>query len=90
MKKQTIVRVVFAFEVMVFGWFYLYSANGFFAVKKLQQESALIEERIQITMCEIQALQTTIVAWKSDPFYIEQFAREHLQMAREQEIIIPL
>jgi cell division protein FtsB len=88
MKKRTIFRLFFALEIVVFGWVYMYGSNGLCAIMQLKQESAAIEDQIKLVQQEIQELQKTIIAWRSDPFYIEQFARENLHMAREGEIIV--
>lgn len=85
MRKQTMLRIFFAGEVIIFTGFYFCGSNGVFAVAQLKKESAVIEQKIQITMHDIEQLQTTITAWQSDPFYKEKIARETLQMARKDE-----
>lgn len=87
MRKQTVLRLFFAGEVVVFTWFYFCSSNGVLAVNQLKQESSAIEKQILIVTQEIEKLQTTITAWQSNPFYKEQIAREKLHMAREEEIV---
>ena len=87
MRKQTMLRIFFAGEIIVFTGFYFYGSNGVFAVAELKKETAAIEQQIQITMQEIEQLQTTITAWQSDPFYKEKIARETLQMAHKDERI---
>ncbi len=85
MKKQTILRLFFTGEVLVFTWFYFCGTNGIFAVSQLKKESILIEEQIQTAVHEIEKLEATIVAWQSDPFYKERIARKDLHMAGKDE-----
>ncbi len=87
MKKQTILRLFFTGEVLLFTWFYFCGTNGIFAVTKLKKESFIIEQQIETTTREIELLQTTICAWQSDSFYKEKEAREKLHMAESNSIV---
>ncbi len=81
MRKRSMLRLFFAIEVMVFGWFYYHGARGVMAVQQLKQENNLIVAQIKQVQAEMQAVETQLLAWKDDSFFKEKIAREELHMA---------
>ena len=87
MKKRTIFRLFFVAEIIIFGYFYYFGAQGIRAVQELNVENEQISKKITVLNEEISSIKEQIVAWNEDPFHKEKIAREQLQMAAEGEEI---
>ncbi len=85
--KRKILRIFFVSEVVVFSLAYLFSSQGFYNLHKLKKENAALEKDIFASREELKDLADQVVAWKTEPFYKEKLAREHLHMARVDEEI---
>lgn len=85
--KQIVLRAFFLFEIIVFILMYIFGPYGYLVMRKLKQENYHIIEKIKHIQQDANNLEHHIIEWNSTPFYKEKFAREHLQMARENEVI---
>lgn len=85
--KQKILRVFFVLEIIVFLCVYCLGAHGIRLMRQLQQENSALVTEIQQLTTNVQKLERDIMAWDKEPFLKEKFAREHLQMARKDELI---
>ncbi len=86
MSKKLFLRIFFVGEIIFFSGRYLFGANGIKALKKLQQENAVLEEKIaQLTreVGELSIEQKTREQYAC--FYQEEYARKNLQMAYPQD-----
>ena len=81
MQKRSMLRLFFAVEVMIFGWFYYHGARGVQVVQHLKQENNFIVAQIEQIQNEIQLVEGQLAAWKEDSFFREKIAREELHMA---------
>ena len=85
--KKTLLRVFFAFEVVVFSFVYLFGAQGIAAMRQLEQENLQLHATCSQLDTEVQQLTTHVAQLKTNPFYLEKIARENLHMARKDEVI---
>ena len=85
--KQKLLRIIFTGELVFLVGFYFLGANGLPAVMRWQKENQIIAQQVQKTRDEIQKLEQELNDWENDPFYVEQYAREKLAMARADEEI---
>lgn len=85
--KKYIMRVVLCFESLFFVWALVYGPHGITALTAMQEENKRLQETTVQLQTEVAALENTIVAWQTDPYYKEQVAREQLQMAGKDETI---
>lgn len=80
--KKIVMRSFFAFEIILFIFFYFFGAYGLQAMVQLKRENSYLLQEIVSLGQEITHLEQEINAWITDPFYKEKVAREQLQMAR--------
>ncbi len=85
--KKKFLRGFFCLELLIFSSVYLFGAQGMRALWHLQKDNAKLDKELLIAQTQVHDLEKEIVAWKSDPFYQEKLAREHLHMARSGEVI---
>ena len=85
--KQTLFRVFFGIELIVFVFMYLCGAHGIQARRQLHIENLNLSDRIASSKTEVAQLEGEIRSWESDSFYKEKLARERLGLAREGDII---
>ncbi len=85
--KKKLLRGFFCLEIILFTCLYLFGAQGIQALHQLQAANVQLDAELGLVQSQVKALDHEIVAWKSDPFYQEKLAREHLHMARPNEII---
>ena len=85
--KQVILRVFFSLEIIAFILVYIFGAHGYMIMRHLTKENAQLSVQIQSACHEVMTLEQQIHDWNTTSFYKEKFAREHLQMAREGEIV---
>ena len=88
--KHISARVLFATELLIFTWVYLYGAYGFSQLLRLREECAHITTAKKEKETSVATLQKSIAAWNAHPFEKERLAREQLQMARKDEIVYML
>lgn len=81
------VRVLFALQLLLCAWVYLYGMHGLISLLALRQECAQIKQEIADAKKDIASAQEEIIAWNAHSFYKEKMAREQLHMARKGEII---
>ena len=80
--KKTVLRVLFAMEIVAFVGLYLFGTRGMHTLMELQNKQQELNLLVVDAQNEITALNEQIVHWKDAPFYKECIAREQLQMAR--------
>jgi cell division protein FtsB len=85
--KQTFLRVFFAFEIIFFSFVYLFGAQGITALRQLQREDSNLNIVLKQLQTEVKNQEIEIATLQSDPYYLEKIAREHLHMARKNELI---
>lgn len=85
--KKLFLRALLFFEIVIFGFTYLFGSNGLYFLKDLDKENNKLNIEVQNLKNEILSLENQINDWTVDPFYKEQLAREKLQLARENEKI---
>lgn len=83
--KRFLLRFFFSFEVIVFALLYLFGAQGLQSLVRLNKENGRLSREVGLLQKEIEELETTVIAWQTDSFYKEKFARESLHMARKGE-----
>ena len=85
--KRRFMRIFFTLEVFVIFFFYLFGAQGFPVLMRLNQENVQLEHEIEKLFLEIQHLENIMKQWDEYAFYKEKFAREQLHMARSNDQI---
>ena len=85
--KKLFLRALLFFEIVIFGFTYLFGSNGLYYLKDLDRENSLLYNEVVNLKNEISIIENQINDWMVDPFYKEQLAREKLQLARENEKI---
>lgn len=83
--KQKIVRIFFMMEIFLVVGLFIFGTQGLLAYRQLQQEVQHFGGEIELLSQEIQKLEQECDAWRNDPFYVEQCAREKLAMAQDGE-----
>lgn len=86
-KKQLLVRIVFFAELCLFAYGYGWGNHGIINLYKRKKTNNLLAQQVADERQELQLLSERIVAWNQDSFYKERYAREHLHMARKDEIV---
>lgn len=85
--KKKLLRGFFCMEIVIFSCLYLFGAQGIRSLGQLQNDNVKLDGELLLAQSTVKDLETEILAWKADPFYQEKLAREHLHMARPEEII---
>lgn len=85
--KQSILRIFFVLEIIVFVCVYVLGAHGVQLMLQLKHENKQLTQEITHLKTMLNTLEEELIAWNATSFYKEKFAREQLQMAREREII---
>ena len=83
--KRFLLRLFFMVEVGIFVFLYLFGTQGLRALITLRKKNARLAFEVQELETQVKELETTVVAWKSEPFYKEKVARESLHMARKKD-----
>jgi cell division protein FtsB len=86
-KKRYWSRLFLGVEIVVFGLFYWFGADGFRNLHKFNHEKSMLEQEVRVLSGEIDQLNNEVIAFEQDIFYREKLAREQLQMARKNEEI---
>lgn len=93
MKNSVFVMLVssaLVIELIFFGYFYFFGANGYQKIKELHA----LHENIQITVADMQRqvneLEKELYDFKTYPYYKEKIIREQLQMLHNNEVIYKL
>lgn len=85
--KQTIVRGLFLVECVVVLGNYFFGTHGLHAIFATQQEIKKIEQAVAVEQKKLSELEYDLQIVQHDDFYAEQYAREKLAMAREDDEI---
>lgn len=85
--KHIIIRALFALELCICMWAYLFGMHGWHRLMELRKECTHMQSTIMNKQQDIQAVQEQITAWTGDSFYKEKMAREQLHMARQDDLI---
>lgn len=85
--KKILFRAFFLIEIFIFGFTYLFGANGLTVLSHLKNENIRLNNENQNIKSEIKLLEDQIQQWNSDEFYREKVAREQLQMAHEKDLV---
>ena len=80
-------RWLFGLWVIVCSVYYLGGPHGLIYGWRIVGENARIEQEIVELTRNIRANNHEIDCWQREPFFSEQCAREHLQLARHDETI---
>ena len=83
--KRVLLRLFFGLEVGIFALLYLFGTHGLQALVTLRKENGCLAFEVKELELQVKELETTVVAWKKEPFYKEKVARESLHMARKQD-----
>lgn len=84
MKKNYRFRIVFyavGVEWLFFGSWYLISSDGVRAIVRLKRECAAVERQVKQTEVDVRALRREGEEWRTNPFYVERYARKKLSMS---------
>ncbi len=85
--KRLISRGLFVIELCIFGWVYFFGVHGFYHLLELRAECDIMQQKLVCKKDDIDMIKEQIIAWNVHSFYKEKMAREHLQMARNGELI---
>lgn len=80
-----LLRLATLIELGFFGFYAVYGSHGLMAMRDLQEKNNMLEQNIHSREQEISQLKKEIADWQTYPFYREQYAREHLQMAQKDD-----
>jgi cell division protein FtsB len=83
----SLVSSALVFEIIFFGYFYFFGANGHKKIKELRE----LKENIQVSVVDmerqVKELEKKLYDFKTYPYYKEKIIREQLQMMHDNEII---
>lgn len=85
--KKIVLRVFFVLEIGLFLFFYFFGAQGLPKLHNYKKQNIQILAEITTLQAEVAALRLALAEWDDHPFYKEKFAREELQMGKENEVI---
>lgn len=85
--KRICSRVLFAVELFIFSWMYMFGVHGFNQLVHLKSEMKEVAQEVAQKEQEVCKLEKAIIAWNVHSFCKEKMAREQLQMARKDELI---
>jgi len=74
-------------EVIAACAWYVTSPHGYAAYAHAYQVYQELNTSIQHVVQEVAHLENVYVAWEQDPFWYEQYARNHLQMGYPDETV---
>jgi len=83
--RSLFLRLIAGIEIVIFAGYLLWGAHGVRAIRALQEKNRILEEQIAQAEEEIKQTRAELDDWNTYPFYKEQYAREHLQMARKDD-----
>lgn len=83
--RSILIRVAASVEIIIFLIYLIGGSRGVCVLRALHQQNKNLVQRMQVLKEEIQAMRVQVQDWKSIPYYKEQYAREHLQMARKDD-----
>lgn len=78
--------LVLLIELSLFMYWCVVGAHGVSALRLLQHESERLRNACNLLEGQIQQVSEEITAWEQDASYREQYARQHLQLARPREV----
>lgn len=82
---RILLRVIASVEVSIFCIYLIWGAHGMRAIRAMQEKNEALAAQMLQAEHELQTTRSEIQDWKTYPFYKEQYAREHLQMARKDD-----
>lgn len=85
--KKVVSRFIFMCALSLSLYLYLMGSGGIMQIGALAQENKTLEMEIAKIEHACADLEKQINDWQNDSYYLEQYAREHLQMARADEEI---
>jgi len=85
--KKGILRALFTLQVVGVVYIFITGKHGWQYINAHHNENKLLEKEVNQLKGEVTALEKRLLSWKNDPFYLEKYAREQLNMARPQEHI---
>lgn len=85
--KRMIVRILFAGEIVLFGWLYLVGPQGLQVVRRMHDENSALALSSLSLKHEVATLQEDLDEWQVSSFKKEKVAREKLQLAHEEDLI---
>ena len=74
-------------EFLFFGYMYVYGSNGVIELRSLGQENAGLKAELDRLEEEQKRLEAEVESWTNNPFKVEKYAREVLQMSRPGDAI---
>ena len=80
-------RTFFVGEVVLFVFIYFFGGNGVNTAFQLRNECVVLENEIFELSDVVDGMRNKVASFEADDFYIEQIAREELQLARKGEIV---
>lgn len=83
--QSILIRTCAAVEITFFAGYLLWGAHGVRAIYALQEKNRALDDKIAHVEEEIKQTRSELDDWNTYPFYKEQYAREHLQMARKDD-----
>lgn len=86
-KKRSLTKYVFLLEVILFFWFSIFGESGFGKINRLNSDNDSLRQEALALKQQLQELEKEIKAWETNDFLKEKYAREHLQMAKEGDVI---
>ena len=88
--KNLLLLLVLSIELFIFGIHAVCGNHGIRVMNCMSAKNALLQQDIVNLRDEVKSLDQDIADWLRYPFFKEQYAREHLQMAKSNDEIFLL
>lgn len=85
--KQKLLRFFFAVEIALFAYSFYGGAYGIRAIRTLEHQNQVLKKELMSAYTEVDQAREALTFWESEPFLKEKIAREHLQMARKDDVL---
>lgn len=83
--RTIVLRAVATIEIVIFMVYLIGGPRGVRSLRILRQQNNELQTRMHSLEEEIQTMHEQAQDWTAYPYYQEQYAREHLQMARKDD-----
>jgi cell division protein FtsB len=86
-KKQRVIHIIFLVEIVLFVYGYCWGRQGMISLYRRKESNSQLLAELKHERAKLEVLDERIIAWNSDSFYKERYAREQLHMARVGETL---
>jgi len=82
---RSLIYCLLVIEVIAAGYWYMTDPNGYQAYQRAFRECCRMQQLYRQAYHTVQHLKDVEHAWRTEPFWYEQYARSHLYMGYPEE-----